>query len=180
MLNQKQFLTVLVWNIAKILIAFLVGSLAVYTLTQKISQVSKSLEEERTSITILENRGDSFTLLRDSFVTVGKADVQVENAFPDPENIVPFTAALNGLADRSSVSQTLNYGAASGNYIDYTLNVNGNIAAWIAYLKSFERLPFMTTISSLTLTSSDKNGWEGNSNLILQGRVYTNLTLLGE
>ena len=151
--------------------AAVVAAIIVVFSGQQIVKISNSLAEQRATAFILEKRSETITQLKEDFKLVGDADKKIENAFPPADNVLEFVAALETLANQNGVSQGLSFSAPVEGSVDYTIAIGGHIFILINYLKNFEKIPYFSAISSVSLNAP--GGWEGNSTISLKAKVYT-------
>lgn len=171
MFSRKQLIIKILKLAARAVIAVIVAAIVVIFFSQRISKISASLAEQRASAFILEKRSETNAQLKEDFKIVGEADKKINDAFPPADNILGFVAALETLALRNSLQQSLGFGAPADSSIDYSITLSGNIFIFINYLKDFEKFPFFTAISSVDLNAP--GGWEGNSTISMRAKVYT-------
>lgn len=69
----------------------------------------------------------------------------------------------------SILNQSGNLGLAS---IDYNIVLNGNVSILASYLKDFEKLPYFSSVSSITLNATPAKGWSDDSSIFIQAKLY--------
>ena len=171
MFSKKQLILKILKIAARAVIAAVVAVIVVIFFSQRISKISFSLAEPRATAFFLGKRRETTAQLGEDFKIVGEADKKMNDAFPPTDNILGFVGALETLALRNSLQQSFSFGTPADSGIDYNIILNGNIFIFINYLKDFERLPFFTAISSVSLSAP--GGWEGNSTISMRAKVWT-------
>jgi hypothetical protein len=174
MFTKKQLLMMILKNLLKASLAAAFAIAVIVFTGGQIGKISNSLVEQRTATFILEKRNETISRLAEDFKKIGGTDEKIKNAFPPVDNILDFVAALENLSVQNSIQETHSFGTPSEtrDSIDYGINMSANIFSLINYLKSFEKLPYFTGVSGISL-SAQGNGWEGNSLVSLKARVYT-------
>lgn len=181
MLTEKQFIKDIVGNLIKIAVILIVCGIVIGVFSRLIYKISSSIYEKEGLALLLEKRSENLVKLKTELDKIGNADLTIENAFPDSNNVLEFVSTMESLASTYSIKQTLKFGnsvPAPGLgttemeflVIDYNLNLAGNINILINYLKDFEKLPYFTTISSFTITSG--TDWFNESQIGIQAKLY--------
>lgn len=162
--------------------AIAIAGLASYFLALEISKISDAVVQNRRLATALEKRTEVFsTLARDAQI-IGNNDTIVDNAFISSDNILEFISALESLALKNGVTQSFHFETPTPapisapfplSTIGYSNNLSINVSSLTNYLKDFEKLPYFTKISSLTITSGDPTGWRGASSVSMRATLYT-------
>lgn len=182
MFNERELLSRIIKNIAFAVIVVIGATVIVGILGGRVSKVSSSLFEKQTVALILEERSANLLRLKKDLQRVGSADARIENALPTPDTILEFVAVLESLASQRSLSQTFRFGSITASpisqattplsIIDYNLAFGGNIHILESYLTDLEKLPFFTGVQAFNISSSELNGWAGNSQISLQAKLY--------
>lgn len=175
MFNRKQLIIIIVKEIIKTLVVLGLAIAAISYLEGQIGKISKTLEEQHVGASILETKTDAISKLRQDFMRIGDADKAIAKAVPPADDILDFVSALDSLSAQNSLVQNINYSTPvvgpDGTYIDYSISSNGNIVSLIGYLRSHERLPYLTYIKSIVM-GAQGNNWEGDSRIELSGRLF--------
>lgn len=179
MFKEKELILIISRNLLKSAITAIIAVFVVLFLSGQISKISESIVKNKRTAFILEKRNETISNLRNDLKLIGDNERKIEDAMPPVDNILDFVAALENLASQNSLQQSLKFGTPSQvvagqiSSIDYyiTLN-NGNTATLLNYLKRFERLPYVTGISTINLQALTARGWEDNSSVSIQGKIY--------
>ncbi|MBI4812412.1 hypothetical protein HY798_03170 [Candidatus Falkowbacteria bacterium] len=172
MFNKKQLFFAVSKQLLRAGAVIFVAFLAIIFFSRQISKISRSIAEQRSLSSVLEKRNDTLAQLRKDFEVIDGFDAKIENAIPPVDNILDFVSSLEDLAETNSIDQTLSFESPVSSSINYGINLNGNIISLIKYLKSFEKLPYFTAISSINL-SAPYGDWNGNSSVSLRAKVHT-------
>jgi hypothetical protein len=183
MFNRKYLPLIILRNISPAIIAVVIASIAVLFCSRQIVKISKTIQEQKTLSRNIELRVESLNNLRRDFQTVGDADEKIKSALPPIDNILDFSSVLENLASKDSLSETINFESPSSSNIsidntplyvvNYDLTLNGgNITTLTNYLKKFEQLPYFTSASSVSLDSGANAGWDSNSTLVINAKIY--------
>lgn len=152
----------------KILSAIVIASVVMSYSAKHISKISASIVERRASSFALEKRSEMTAQLEKDFKKIGDADVKLERAFPSEDTILDFVASMENLGKSSGRTQNLSFTTVYGGAtFDYGISLDGNIETLIDYLKLFEKLPYVTSLSGITLTAPS-GGWLENSSISMR------------
>ncbi|MDO8572288.1 MAG: hypothetical protein Q7S11_00790 [bacterium] len=183
MLTRRQLLITLGKHFFVMITAIIVASIAISILSRNITSIGDSLIEKKRLSIILSKRGEYLSGLKRDFNVVGEADKRIIEASPPSDNILPFVAILENIADQTSVQQSFKFGIPSLTgekqngmeiaTIDYSIRVNGNVHTLINYLQRFESLPYFSTISSITISGGGTRGWEETAQATIEAKIYT-------
>lgn len=179
MFKEKELFLTIARNLFKAVLSTIIAILVVLFLSGQISKVSGSIVENKKTSFILQNRTEVVSDLRNDLKLIGEKDKKIEEATLSTDNILEFVAVLESLASQNSLQQSLRFstpvpvanteGISS---IDYYLTLNGNILTLLNYLKNFEKLPYITGISAINFQTLTDKGWEDNSSVSIQGKLY--------
>lgn len=161
--------------------AVTISLVAVFFLARSIERISTTAVESRRLARSLEQRVELFTTITREVELVGENGTRIENAFVLSDNILGFVAALENLALTSAVAQSFRFGTPADSSlptpfplvtIPFSMTISANLPAIIAYLERFEKLPYMTTIGNVSISSSDAAGWFGASTGSFNATLY--------
>lgn len=182
MFDKKQLVFTIVRHAVRAVVVAVLALIVIVVLSRRIAHLGEELAENKRLIFLLSNKSDVTERLRTDFALVGNVDKALESAFPRAENLLVFIAALESLATEKSVQQSLKFadpvpfaieGSETGVLgIDYNATMSGNIVTFLNYLRGFERLPYFTGISGISITSPGSRGWEEDSTISFQAKVY--------
>lgn len=183
MFQQKQLTLTIIKKLSRALVALVIAVLIVVFLSGQIDKIGSGIQKKRTLSYILEKRTETIDNLRLSFTKVGDVDKRIKDALPTADNILDFVAALESLAASTSLQQSTRFGSpvptaiSSGGItlsaIDYSTTLNGNVATLTNYLKGFEKLPYFSSITAISINAGSSKGWDGDSTVSIQAKVYT-------
>jgi len=177
MIKEKKLFLIIGWNLLRATLSVLIAIFIVFFSIKKISKISESIMENKRTSFILEKRNEVISDLRKNFQLIGDKDKKIEEAIIPTDNILDFVAILESLASQNSLQQSLKFGTPvlvvnNVSSIDYYLTLNGNIITLMNYLKGFEKLPYITGISLINFQALTDKGWENNSSVSIQGKLY--------
>jgi hypothetical protein len=181
-MNKKRFLIKLAVKIIPLVVLIALAAAAGWYLAKRITKVNLAMQENKKISYLLENRTKIDNQIQTDFSSVDPDyEQKIKSALPSIYNVLPFVEALESLAKKNSLQQTISFsqpvpapeisGPLSLVSLDFNLNLaGGNIDTFTAYLKDFEKLPYFAAINNISLASS--GGWENNSSISLSGRIY--------
>lgn len=165
-------------------VAIVLAIIIIFFFSNRISKVSNSLAEKKKISFILEKRNSNLEKIKEGFSALEESAFDgkniIEEALPPINNILGFTSALKDLASQNSLQQSLKFsspiplqevGKINIYSIDYAITLNGGISSLINYLKSFEKMPYFSGISEITL-NAPPTGWESNSSILMKAKLY--------
>lgn len=158
--------------------------LGTYFLKKQILNISQKIQEKKQLTYILKNRENAAAKInRDFKLVAADYEQRIKNGLPTVDNIIPFVEAMESLAKKNSLNQTITFAspqplpADSGDLtlfaINYTLSLsNANLSVFLNYLEDFEKLPYFASLDSISLGANGSRGWEDNSSITLSGKFY--------
>lgn len=183
MFNKRQLLIDIAKDLAIMITAITIAAFVVAFFSKQITTIGNALIEKKKLSIVLEKRGELLAGLKQDFSIVGEGDQHIKEAFPPSDDIFSFVAVLENLASQTAIEQTYHFGVpvpaqSVGNavplsVIDYSITAKGNVRTLIGYLKEFEKLPYFSGISNITISGSGERGWEDSAQATMQARVYT-------
>ncbi len=166
-------------NLIRGFIMMAITIVLVFFSSGQISGISKSIIENKKASLILQKRSEIVSALRSDFKLVGDKEDEIEDAMLPEDDIMEFVAVLESLANQNSLQQSLRFGTpvpvpnmAGFASIDFSLSINGNIFTFLNYIKGFEKLPYAAGISAIGFQALTDKGWENNSSISIQGKLY--------
>src|SRR3990167_8824850 len=157
MFGKKQLKLGIVKRLGGALIFLIMVLGATYTLSGRIAKISHDATENRTAITILESKGRVAEELKKNFTAIGDGDKKIEEAFIEAGDIVKFINELEGIAKENKLEQSLRFGtpvslgttttpdetskALELTKVNYTINLQGDVASFNQYLQELEKAP---------------------------------------
>lgn len=183
MFTERNLIAIFLRKVIALLIATTFAIVGAFIIGAQISKIKTSLIEIKRSAYVLEKRGETVAGLRVDFVRVGKIEDAIATAFIPDDNIVDFIATLDALALTHSLSASSQFSSPSAQLtmadgtvisaLDFSINANGNYATLMKYVAGFNELPYLTSISNISLNSNASKGIEESASISIQGRVYT-------
>ena len=180
MFSKRNLLLIILRNSAKAILAVILTFVITLVAGGQIDKISKSVIEKKTGSFVLEKRSETTERLRQDLNLIGENETKVENALPSIDNVPDVLAAFESVANETSLHISINLGSpvpykGNSNFeissVDYSATLNGNIETLIRFLKSYERLPFLASISSISIVSTPE-GWTANSQITIPGRIF--------
>lgn len=182
MLNKKQLLTAILKHTLKTGGIIIIAIILIVFAGKQIIKIANSLQEKMVLSSVLEKRNETSLKLREDFKLVGEKNKKIEAALPSADNILEFVGILESLAKGRSLNQTVKFNSPAPlaavindlklSSIDYSIVLDGNISTLIDYLKDFEKLPYFSGISSITVNATPPEGWGGKSSIFIQAKLY--------
>ena len=191
MFTKRQLTTQLLEILGRAFLAVVVAMVAIYFLSGQISAIGSTARENRTAVTILENKNQVANDLKNGFASIGDGDKKVEEAFIKAENIVEFINKLEDIAKNAGLEQSLRFytpgplqppteGTEENKpadelklmEVDYDINLKGSAASLVKYLEEFEKLPYFSKVVSINLNSSPALGWEKDATISVKAQLY--------
>lgn len=168
MLNKKHFFSQMIKYGVRIILAILIASFVVSYCARRVSKISTSIVERRSSSFALEKRSEMTVRLEKDFKEIGNADAKIEQAFPSEDTIFDFVASMESLGIQASRKQNLSFATVYGGAtFDYNISLDGNIETFIGYLNLFEKLPYFISLQGITF-NSPAGGWLENSSVSMK------------
>ncbi len=180
MFDKKQLILLGSKIILKALLALIASATIVFIVSQRISKISDSLAKDKTLYATSIRKNEIAINLRESFKIINGYDKKIELALPADDNILEFVGLLENLSGQNSVQYSYKFNSPISwpeqeniSTIDYSLNLKGNIYTFINFLKNFEKMPYFTGAYSINISSISKAGWEEDSSISLQAKLFT-------
>lgn len=181
---KKRLLIAIGKQALKAAIAVLAAALLVLFLGRKISHISETITEEKQSFTERERQGSAIEDIRRDLKRVEGHVTLIEDALLPVDRIDEFIEAVETLAETSGLSRaTFAFEALelfpsledgiTVSRVPFKLTLSGGVAALGAYVEQFERLPFFTGISSITLDAPSEEDWtDTNTSITMKAELY--------
>lgn len=182
--KQLQLIIPLAKRFLKALIAVIIAISAIWFLSGQISKAGNVILEKKKLSLILSKRNEITLKLTEDFQVVGSNDKKIADALPPADSILEFISTLDGIAQRNGFNQTLRFGTPvlfssdAGKIllstIDYSITMDGAaVTNFTKYLEEFERMPYFSGISNVIFNSPGGRGWDDNSTILMQAKLYT-------
>ena len=185
MLKTKNLLKLIAKNLIISLIVISIVSVIVFYINQKITKITDSIALNHKLEAELKKRTEVISTIEKDSQTIGKNESLITDAFMPSDDISPFINKLDELVAISGITQVYHFDtptpfAEEGPYplstITYSNNITADLQNFSIYLKAFENLPYFTKIDSLNISSQDKMGWTGLSNISIKATLITKAT----
>lgn len=167
-------------NLSIILIVTLVALIFIYLLSLQIKKQNQNLLEKQTLLFVAQTRSGGQSQLSADFEKVGENLPNIEKALPVSDNLLEYLSDLDITSKNLGLISTISIQQASSPQpilegkvlpVDFTIQLQGNLAGVKMYLDAVERLPYYTKILSLD-GSSDK-GIQNSGNFNIKAQVLT-------
>lgn len=190
--NKKQLIIIVLTNFIKSLITIVLAIIIIYIFSAKIDAISQSIKGGKLSSSILQNKIDSISKLRNDFDKISELDKEVLSKIILTKHSFKFTDELKRTVNAISPQQPIatfsgeavkNYEINTNNNTgikiysqDYNLTSKGDIYFVINLLKTFNKLPHLANISSISISTGSLNEglYNKSSNISIGGKLYTN------
>lgn len=175
---------VLLRSLAAIVATVVVASVLVVALRAEIRKVASATHDRNRLNAVLESRNRVIAGLATDFGRIRDAKPAVAAALPPSSNILEFVGALESMASKDSITQSVHFeGPTVSNLsfgsppvaidtVGFSLALSGNIFTFIQYLKDIEKLPYAVKIDSISIAGG-ADGWSNVSNIAMHGTLYT-------
>lgn len=182
MFNLKKLLILIGQNILILLVAVLISFFSIIFIKNEIEKITNTIVLNHKLEVSLKNRIELSSKIQKEVEIVGKNDILIENAFIPSNNISNFINILDIIASNNSITQTYRFetpipSTISETFplseISYSNEITTDIKNFSNYLKNYEKLPYFTKIESLDISSQDKTGWIGPSNISIRATLLT-------
>lgn len=185
MLNSKNLLMLIGRNVIITLMVAIVSITAIFFLKVEIEKITDKIILNRKLETELKKRTELINIIDTGAKIIGNNNYLINSAYIPSNNISPFINKLDDLVSISGINQIYHFetptpSTIEGPYplstISFTNNLTADLTNLSVYLKSFETLPYFTKIESINISSQDKSGWVGMSNVSFKATLYTKTT----
>ncbi len=182
MINSKNLLILIVQNLVISLIAVSLSVVSILILKGQIEKITDAIVLNHKLENELKKRTELLSVIDNGAKIIGGNNYLINNAYLPSDNISPFINKLDSLVSISNIAQTYHFDTpvssqVTGPYplstISFTNALTTDLTNLSVYLKSFENLPYFTKIESLNISSQDKQGWTGLSNITFKATLYT-------
>lgn len=167
MFGKKQLKIEIIKRLGTALIFLVIILAAIYILSGQIVRISRDITQNRTAITILENKGQVAEELKSNFAAIGDGDKKIEEAFIEAGDIAKFINELEGIAKGNKLEQSLRFSTPvplkttttpdepvktlNLTKVDYTINLQGDVASLNQYLQDLEKAPYFSSTASINV-----------------------------
>ena len=182
MFTTKNLLLFLGRNVIISLVVIFITVTASLFISKEINKISDSTALNHRLGKELAERIEFLKTLKQDIKIIGTNDTKIEGAFTPSDNILEFINTLDNLASKNNLTQVYRFETPVPSTISaifpietisYSNNFQTNLSTFSSYLKEFEKLPYFTTIKGFSISSQDKLGWSGLSNVSFNATLYT-------
>lgn len=179
MIDKKQLSIILAKNIAIIVLTVVIASLAVFSIAAKMTAVRSLVVVQKKQALEMSRRGETYAKLQSDFSTIGDAEAKIAQALPLSDDISEFVSFMNSFGTQNGVNQSVHFttsgarGAENGvAAIDYSLGIVATGAQLVSYLQHFERIPYVTVITGLTISSTGSTDIRSGANAAMPAQLF--------
>lgn len=183
MFDKKKITAIILRRALIIVIIVILSFLFTGIFENKLTKIAVSVSEKKKAELILQKRNTVVATLRVNLNKIAPYESKIKNMVPPTENILKFTAALENLAKTYSLQQTLSFGTPSSpvqygtillSAVDYTVALTASAEQFSGYLKDFEKLPYLTSISAINAFST--GDWKNGGGATIKATLYAQAT----
>ena len=177
--SKSQTIKLIIRNAAEACAALIICGVLIFIASGQISNTVGSISKIKVTSMEASYRSVAMSQLQNQLAIIDGNDTKINNALMHENNIIPFVSALNSLAGKDSLQQSYNFStpvpyASQGNLniysIAYSMNLTGNVNAFMKYLTDFQNLPYFTNIASMSISAP--SGWGQNSAMSISATLY--------
>ena len=182
MFTLKNILKLILRNTLVSLAVVFISIVGIIVISKKINNISSVAVSNHRLDVEQKREANVFETFNTDVQIIGTNYTNIENAFIPSDNILGFINTLDNLLNTNVVKQVYNFetpidstvsGPFSISTISYSDGFVTNFSNFSNYLKEFEKLPYFTKIDNFSISSQDKNGWLGASNISFRATLYT-------
>jgi len=179
--SQQQLQKTIVKNASKAAVAIVCGVGILTVLVIKINAVVKDIQNQREKIFITQEEIERSAVLSTEIELLGQRDTKIQNTMLSANNIIPFVNYIEKIAVRHnllyqedfSIPVVLDLDLEQPlARIDFTINLSGDVDSLLAYIKEFDTLPYLASITNIRMSTPSTNGLKDSGSFILQGELY--------
>jgi len=173
MFTQKIFYWQIIKKITPAIIVISVAFLAINYFKSATNQILIDIEQQQNLAFVLANRSQTAIRLKEDFAKIGNPEEKIINARLPVDNILEFSSSLDSLGIRYSLPQMVSFSPPVDEFqVDFGINLTANAFSLINYLQSFETLPYLAKINTVSLSTTGRN-WDEVSNITIGGKLFT-------
>lgn len=169
-------------RIVKLVIAIFIVIIACgagsFILINKIDASSKKIYESRSMLKVLENRDDTYSLLKADYPIVRDGLPLLKKALPREDGLVEVVSNLDALAAQTNNAQNLVFDPISNaevmggmKKINFSATLDGNFGTFENYFKKIESLPYFIEIGNISINNGD-GVFNSSSHMNFKARLY--------
>lgn len=183
MFNQKKLILKLSTSLGIILVVIILSTILIYFFASQTTAIVKKIQENKKLSYIMKNKEETNSQILQDFKFIGEDyNSKILATIPSEDNILPFVEAMESIAKKNSLEQVINFSNPTTQNddsnpglteINFSLAItNANIITFANYLNDFEKLPYFAGISSISFLSPTNSGWNNNSTININGKIY--------
>jgi len=185
MLKTKNLLILIGKNLIISLIVISIVSVMIFFTNKEITKITDTIALNHKLETELKKRTEIISTIEKDSQIIGKNESLINDAFMPSDDISLFINKLDELVIISGITQVYHFDTPAPyiqespyplSTITYSNNITSDLKNFSIYLKDFEKLPYFTKIDSLNISSQDKIGWTGLSNISIKATLITKAT----
>lgn len=164
--------------IAAIFVIIAAGSAGSFVLKNKIEASSKKIYETRSRLKVLENRDETYSLLKADYHIVNDGLPLLREALPKEDGLIEVVASLDALASETNNTQNLVFdpianaqGDGEMRSIGFTASLEGNFGSFEDYFKKIQKLPYFIEISNVSIANSS-GIFNNNGRMNYKAKLY--------
>lgn len=161
-----------------IIMVIVAGSAASFALKNKIEASSKKIYESRSMLKVLENRDETYSLLKADYPLVSDGLPLLRKALPKEDGIFEAVTSLDALATETNNTQSLVFDSLASaqsiggvKSLGFTANLDGNFGSFEEYFKKIQKLPYFIEISNVSIANGS-GIFNNNSRLNYKAKLY--------
>ena len=171
--------------IAKPVIVITLSAILCTLFANQITKISASVKQAQILNLTLQKRIETISKMKDDLEKIGDANyTKIENTLITTDNITDVIVAFDGLGTKHgmNITPTLSSNLSPTGQqvtsgprivtIDYSISTGANVTTFINFLKDFQNLALMPTVSSVDISGQGTSGWAGTSIISMKGKVY--------
>lgn len=161
-----------------IFMIIIAGGAGSFFLKNKIEASSKKIYESRSMLKVLENRDETYSLLKADYPVVSEGLPLLRKALPKEDGLIEVVTRIDSLASETNISQNLVFDSLAGaqaiggmKSIGFTASLEGNFGSFKNYFQKIQKLPYFIEIANVSITNS-AGIFSNNSRLNYKAKLY--------
>lgn len=168
-------------EMVKVAIVVIISGVIVFISSGRVIDSSKNIIASKNNEQTVQKKNESISTAQELFKKISGSQKKVEDALIFSEKIENLVLDMNKIATKHNLTfvtvfspPTPGQGGVGGislSRIDFTITTQGNVKNVNLFLKEFEKLPYFSDISGITINASTTTGWINESKITLSGKV---------
>lgn len=177
MITKEQLIKILALNTAKALAAVILAVGVTGFFNDRIEKIGDSLVEKRAAVYALTHRSEILSKLKSDLDAVGDGAKLMNAAIPRIDDLSGFMDAIDNFGNQTGLQQSVTYGSYTASspelyMMSFGINLGAKLGELTWYLKTFEALPYLAQIDSISIGSSGARGILDKSSVSIQAKFY--------